>query len=110
MCIGYTGQNQFLGDKKLITWLDEIEADHPSVNYYIKKQIITNNLFGVDLMEEASEIAKLRLFLALVASAQKVDDLEPLPNIDFNIMTGSVRGLMRVDGSRFDKQIAHKPS
>jgi Alw26I/Eco31I/Esp3I family type II restriction m6 adenine DNA methyltransferase len=92
------GKIKFLGDKKLKAWLDEIEANHPSVNYYIKKQIITNNLYGVDIMEEASEIAKLRLFLALVASAQKVDDLEPLPNIDFNIMCGnSLIGLMRVD-------------
>ncbi|WP_205319230.1 Eco57I restriction-modification methylase domain-containing protein [Runella rosea] len=56
-------------------------------------------------MEEATEIAKLRLFLALVASAHHVDDLEPLPNIDFNIMAGnSLMGLMRVDSSRFDTQ------
>lgn len=97
------GKIKFLGDKKLKTWLDDIEANHPSVNYYIKKQIITNNLYGVDIMEEASEIAKLRLFLALVASAQKVDDLEPLPNIDFNIMTGnSLIGLMRVDEKEYN--------
>lgn len=98
------GKIKFLGDKKLKAWLDEIEANHPSVNYYIKKQIITNNLYGVDIMEEASEIAKLRLFLALVASAQKVDDLEPLPNIDFNIMCGnSLIGLMRVDEQVYNK-------
>jgi len=97
------GKIKFLGDKKLKAWLDDIEANHPSVNYYIKKQIITNNLYGVDIMEEASEIAKLRLFLALVASAQKVDDLEPLPNIDFNIMCGnSLIGLMRVDENLFN--------
>ena len=40
-------------------------------------------------MEEAAEIAKLRLFLALVASAQRVEELEPLPNIDFNILPGN---------------------
>lgn len=98
------GKIKFLGDKKLKAWLDEIEANHPSVNYYIKKQIITNNLYGVDIMEEASEIAKLRLFLALVASAQKVDDLEPLPNIDFNLMCGnSLIGLMRVDENIYNK-------
>jgi len=70
----------------------------------VKKQIITNNLYGVDLMEEATEIAKLRLFLALVASAETVDQLEPLPNIDFNIMSGnSLIGLMRVDEKAFNK-------
>lgn len=98
------GKIDFLGDKKLSEWKKEIEKDHPSINYYIKKQIITNNLYGVDLMEEATEIAKLRLFLALVASAETVEQLEPLPNIDFNIMSGnSLIGLMRVDESEYNK-------
>ncbi|MEA5460307.1 ATP-binding protein [Arcicella sp. LKC2W] len=98
------GRIEFSGDKSLIDWLKKTHDEHPSLEYYIKKQIITNNLYGVDIMEEATEIAKLRLFLALVASAQTVDDLEPLPNIDFNIMAGnSLMGLMRVDSSRFEK-------
>ncbi len=98
------GKIEFLGDKKLMEWKKEIEKNHPSINYYIKKQIITNNLYGVDIMEEATEIAKLRLFLALVSSAQTVDQLEPLPNIDFNIMSGnSLIGLMRVDESEYNK-------
>jgi len=87
---------------KIAKWLAEAEA-HPSLEYYIKKRIITDNLYGVDIMEEATEIAKLRLFLALVASAETVEDLEPLPNIDFNIMAGnSLIGLIRVDGDAFD--------
>lgn len=98
------GKIDFLGDKKLLDWKHQIEQDHPSINYYIKKQIITNNLYGVDIMEEATEIAKLRLFLALVASAQTVEQLEPLPNIDFNIMSGnSLIGLLRVDANQFNK-------
>ncbi|MDB9535996.1 Eco57I restriction-modification methylase domain-containing protein [Dolichospermum planctonicum CS-1226] len=73
------------------------------MDYYIKKRVITDNLYGVDIMEEAVEIAKLRLFLSLVASAETVDDLEPLPNVDFNIMSGnSLIGLIRVDDQRFD--------
>jgi len=98
------GKIDFLGDKKLTEWKKEIGKSHPSINYFIKKQIITNNLYGVDLMEEATEIAKLRLFLALVASAGTVEQLEPLPNIDFNIMSGnSLIGLMRVDESEYNK-------
>ena len=101
------GKIEFLNDKKLNEWKRGIEQSHPSINYYIKKQIITNNLYGVDLMEEATEIAKLRLFLALVASAESVEQLEPLPNIDFNILSGnSLIGLMRVDPSRFDQQVS----
>jgi len=98
------GKIQFLNDTNLTRWLKDIEKAHPSVAYFIKKRIITDNLFGVDLMEEAAEICKLRLFLALVASARSPDDLEPLPNIDFNILTGnSLIGLMRVEDQAFQK-------
>ena len=101
------GKIRFLNDAGLSSWLSQVERGHPSVNYYIKKMIITENLFGVDIMEEAVEIAKLRLFLALVAAANTVDDLEPLPNIDFNILPGnSLIGLMRVDDKDFEDRTA----
>lgn len=97
------GKIRFLNDTNLTAHLKEIDRTHPSINYYVRKRIITDNLYGVDIMEEAAEIAKLRLFLVLVSSAQKVEDLEPLPNIDFNIMTGnSLMGLLTVDAKRFD--------
>jgi hypothetical protein len=41
--------------------------EHPSRRYYIFKSIILNNLFGVDVMPEAADICKLRLFLKLVS-------------------------------------------
>ena len=98
------GRIKFLSDDHLHKWLAKVEKEHTSVSYFIKKRIITDNLFGVDIMEEGAEIAKLRLFLALVASARTVDDLEPLPHIDFNILTGnSLIGLMRVDEKRFSQ-------
>ena len=62
---------------------------HPKQEYFILKSIIVNNLFGVDIMEEAAEICKLRLFLKLVAQVEQNDDIEPLPDIDFNIRTGN---------------------
>lgn len=98
------GRIKFLNDPALTAWLTKTEADHPNIHYFIKKTIITDNLFGVDIMEEATEIAKLRLFLALVASAQTVDQLEPLPNIDFNIMAGnSLIGLTHVNADDYEK-------
>lgn len=80
--------------------LDDLRAevkrinDHPSAEYYIKKSIIVNNLFGVDIMEEAVEICKLRLFLTLIATVERDDSkdnfgVEPLPDIDFNILAGN---------------------
>ena len=99
------GRIKFLNDKWLSERLRKWESDHKSLAYFIKRTIITDNLFGVDLMEEATEIARLRLFLALVASAQTVDELEPLPNIDFNILAGnSLIGLLRVDAHEFDSR------
>jgi hypothetical protein len=99
------GKIEFLGDKPLSDWLRKARAEHPSIPYFIKRRIITDNLFGVDIMDEAAEIARLRLFLALVASVQTVDQLEPLPNIDFNILPGnSLIGLLRVDEGAFDRR------
>ena len=40
-------------------------------------------------MEEAVEICKLRLFLKLVAQLESYDQMEPLPDIDFNIRAGN---------------------
>ncbi len=57
--------------------------------YFILKSIIVNNLYGVDIMEEAVEICKLRLFLKLVAQVETPARLEPLPDIDFNIRAGN---------------------
>ena len=85
-------------------WRAREFAGHRSEIYWLKKRIITDNLYGVDLMEEATEIAKLRLFMALVGSARPGESLEPLPNIDFNILAGnSLVGLMRVEDEAFDK-------
>ncbi len=97
------GRAEMGASTELKNWLQHIQKDHPSVGYYIKRRIVTDNLHGVDIMEEACEIAKLRLFLAMVSSVRKVEDLEPLPNIDFNILPGnSLVGLMRVDEHEFN--------
>jgi len=97
------GKVELSNDRTLKSWLKRVRDEHKSTAYYIKKRIITDNLYGVDIMEEATEIAKLRLFLALVASAQSLEELEPLPNIDFNVMAGnSLIGLIRVDEDGFN--------
>ena len=52
----------------------------------VKKDIIQQNIYGVDLENGAVEIARLRFWLALV-----VDETEPqpLPNLDYKIMQGN---------------------
>ena len=75
--------------------LDEIKNKYRSnIQYFIYKSIILRNLYGVDIMHEATEIAKLRLFLKMVAVVD-VDKraenlgLDPLPDIDFNVRCGN---------------------
>ncbi len=68
--------------------LDEVGRHH-SRRYFIYKSIILHNLFGVDIMAEAVEICKLRLFLKLVSQVDAGRELEPLPDIDFNIRAGN---------------------
>jgi Eco57I restriction-modification methylase len=70
------------------TVLDQA-ARHPNENYFIFKSIIVHNLYGVDIMEEAVEICKLRLFLKLAAQLEPGQEIEPLPDIDFNIRAGN---------------------
>ena len=82
-----------LGDK----WKDideTVERFHAAgtdrqCDYAVLKHIIVHNLYGVDIEAQATEIAKLRLFLKLVALLEPGDDIEPLPDIDFNIRAGN---------------------
>ncbi|MDX9919359.1 MAG: Eco57I restriction-modification methylase domain-containing protein [Paludibacter sp.] len=65
-----------------------------NIQHFIYKSIILRNLYGVDIMVEATEIAKLRLFLKMVAVVdvnRRADNLglDPLPDIDFNIRCGN---------------------
>ncbi|MHC5746946.1 MAG: Eco57I restriction-modification methylase domain-containing protein [Nostoc sp.] len=53
-----------------------------------KRDIIANNLYGVDIKPEAIEIAKLRMWLSLVVDIPSLEDVEPLPNLDYKLMCG----------------------
>ena len=69
-------------------------AAHPNRRYFVLKSTILNNLYAVDIMEEAVEICKLRLFLKLAAQVDPDPEkenygIEPLPDIDFNIRCGN---------------------
>lgn len=68
----------------------EAKKRHANERYYVRKLISLNNLFGTDLMGEAIETAKLRLFLSLVACLESGDQLEPLPDLDFNFKAGNL--------------------
>ena len=77
------------GDSQTADCLAEARR-HPSERYWMLKTLCLNNLYGVDLMDEAPEIAKLRLFLKLAAQIDDVSLVEPLPDLDFNIKAGNL--------------------
>lgn len=62
--------------------------------YDIKRTVISKNIFGVDIDEIAAEVTKLRLWLSIISEATIEDiksdeQIETLPNIDFNIISGN---------------------
>ncbi len=78
---------------------DSLNRDNTDIS--LKKLVLNNNLYGVDINPNAIEIAKLRLWLWLVDSFD-IEHIEPLPNIEYNIRVGnSLIGYVNLD--RFKK-------
>jgi type I restriction-modification system DNA methylase subunit len=70
--------------------LEEINEGPGGASLYAKRTVILNNLYGVDIDDGAVEICKLRLWLSMVADIEdEPNEVEPLPNIDFNIRQGN---------------------
>lgn len=83
-----SGEKHPLWEKEFRAILNTV-ARHPNEAYFIHKTLIVHNLYGVDIMEEAVEICKLRLFLKLAAQLEPGQEIEPLPDIDFNVRAGN---------------------
>ncbi|MBN2002697.1 MAG: Eco57I restriction-modification methylase domain-containing protein [Anaerolineae bacterium] len=57
--------------------------------YVFKRHAIQNCLYGVDIDPGAVDIAKLRLWLSLVVDEEDVQQIKPLPNLDYKIVVGN---------------------
>jgi type I restriction-modification system DNA methylase subunit len=57
--------------------------------YKIKRDIISQNLFGVDIDANAVEIARLRLWLSIIEEVEDSEHIDTLPNIDYNVLVGN---------------------
>jgi hypothetical protein len=82
--------NAVAGEHEGVTSLLHEVARHPNVDYFLLKHASLANLYGVDIMKEAVEVARLRLFLKLVSTIETKSKLEPLPDLDFNIKAGNI--------------------
>ena len=73
----------------------------------IKKSIIQNNIYGVDIEKGAVDIARLRFWLSIVVDEETPS---PLPNLDYKIMQGNslIESFMGVDLSKLTYEKEHK--
>ena len=69
----------------------------------LKKEIIENNIYGVDIERGAIDIARLRFWLSIVVDS---DEPEALPNFDYKFMQGNslIESFEGVDLSRMMDQ------
>lgn len=70
------------------SFCDQFNIDYDSDRSLIE-EIIKENVYGVDVEKPAVEIAKLRLWLRILYEAEPEDELDKLPNIDYNIRAGN---------------------
>jgi hypothetical protein len=72
-------------------------VERPNYIYELKRRVIENCLYGVDIQEQAVQICELRLWLSLIVDHQvssalplleRIRSIEPLPNLTFRIRVG----------------------
>ncbi|MEM9088888.1 MAG: DNA methyltransferase [Cyanobacteria bacterium P01_F01_bin.53] len=109
---GYIQQNQ---DTQLKIWRSGLqenqgntkypdETTQPNLIQPLQKRILKNNLYGIDISASSAETTRLQLLLHVIATARTEKDIEPLPNLAFNVMAGnSLVGFITVDEERFDQ-------
>lgn len=66
------------------------DVEKPDYRYRLKRRIIENNIYGVDIQRRAVNLANLRLWLSLIVdlNVKSIKDIPPLPNLDYHIIKG----------------------
>src|SRR5699024_9246194 len=57
--------------------------------YKIKLNIIEKNIHGVDIEPMAVEISRLRAWLSLIVDEQEINNVKPLPNLEFKFVSAN---------------------
>ena len=85
----------------------EVLSDEHYDRAEIKKSIIQNNIYGVDIEKGAVDIARLRFWLSIVVDEETPS---PLPNLDYKIMQGNslIESFMGVDLSKLTYEKEYK--
>lgn len=82
--------NTYLNNKLIGFGFQERESVNESRYVYrLKKHIIQESIYGVDIDRSAIDIARLRLWLSLVVDEDDLEPIETLPNLDYKIVCGN---------------------
>jgi hypothetical protein len=65
--------------------------------YDLKRYVIENSLYGVDIDPGAVEICKLRFWLSLIVDEEDFHNIKPLPNLDYKVVCGDSLGRIEID-------------
>lgn len=80
----------YLNNKLIEFGFQERESVNESRYVYrLKKHIIQESIYGVDIDRSAIDIARLRLWLSLVVDEDDLEPIETLPNLDYKIVCGN---------------------
>jgi len=80
--------------------------------YSRKMRILQRNIFGVDIEPMAVEVARLRVWLSMIVERGSIDEVEPLPNLDFKFVcadsivplaVGEDADLLPANGADYDQ-------
>ena len=85
-------------------WRCREAIEETSSRVELKKEIIENNIYGVDIERGAIDIARLRFWLSIVVDAEEP---EPLPNFDYKFMQGNslIESYKGIDLSRISNRL-----
>ena len=83
-----------------------LDVDSKLKPHEMKKEILGNNIFGVDINPMAAEISRLRAWLSLMVDVdttnkQALKNIEPLPNLDFKFVCANTLVSLSEDKDEF---------
>ncbi len=90
ICDPAVGSGAFVvGAMSEIVKLRKILSSNEKETYELKRHCIEHSIYGVDIDPGAVEITKLRLWLSLIVDEEDINNINPLPNLDYKIMNGN---------------------
>ncbi|OQX21688.1 MAG: hypothetical protein BWK75_02595, partial [Candidatus Altiarchaeales archaeon A3] len=81
--------NEIVKAQSILTIFFDKGEQEKRTEYNLKRDVIENCLYGVDIDYSAVEIAKLRFWLSLIVDEEDIKQIKPLPNLDHKVMCGN---------------------